>query len=280
MDSFLFNESKVDEYLLDDYPYEVDFVLDDSFFIHDSMIHLFTISSKIDGENDAKEIYALYVGDINKIDTDTVILYCHGNRDHMDFYWPRVKLLANIGLPNRFGIMTFDYRGFGMSEGEPTEAGIYADTDAAMQWLKSKGLTNDRLVIYGFSLGSAPATKVSAEDYSMKPSRLILENPFASFDVMVQDGSALTLPGSYFANLKISNAEYIKNVSQPFLWFHGKDDSFLSMESHGEVIFNNYSGESGFARRIPGAGHGDLPPVKGFRDYNKVIEDFITGKLE
>ena len=56
-----------------------------------------------------------------------------------------------------------DYRGFGLSDGPPTEDGMYADANAGMQWLKDHGLTNGRLAVYGFSLGSAPATKICAE---------------------------------------------------------------------------------------------------------------------
>jgi hypothetical protein len=280
LDSFLFNNSKLEEYLFDEYPFEVDFVLDASYNIDEDNMHLFTLQSKLPAETEGVDIWALYVGDITTIDTDTVILYCHGNKDHMDFYWPRVKLLANAGGKNRFGVMTFDYRGFGMSDGVPTEDGMYADTEAVLDWLKSKGLTEDRLIIYGFSLGSAPATKYAAENYSLRPSKLILENPFASFDVMVNDGSALTLPGSYLTNLEINNAENIKEVNQPFLWMHGIDDAFLSIETHGEVIYKNYSGVKGFAYRIPKAEHSTLPQTIGFSDYNEIIEKFITNELQ
>lgn len=276
LDSFLFNESVIEEYLLDDYPLEVDFVLDDSYDIDNSMIHLIEIESKLPDEQDGVNIYALYVGDINTIDSDTVILYCHGNKDHMDFYWPRVKLLANAGGKNRYGVMTFDYRGFGLSSGTPTEEGMYADTEAALNWLKSKGLTNDRLIAYGFSLGSAPATKIASENsFSLKPSRLILENPFASFDVMLHDGSLLTLPGSYIADLKIDNAEKIKDVEQPFMWIHGVDDSFLNIETHGEVIFKNYNGIYGVPYRIQNAEHSTVPQTLGFVNYNEIVNTFI-----
>ncbi len=277
LDSFMFNNSVIEEYLLDDYPYEVDFILNESYNIHDTMIHLFVLESKLPEETTGVDIYSMYIGDINRIDTDTVVLYCHGNKDHMDFYWPRAKLLANAGEKNRYGIMTFDYRGFGLSEGIPTEEGMYADVEAALSWLKEKGLTNDRLIVYGFSMGSAPATKISAEDsFSMKPSKLILENPFASFDVMVHDGAALTLPGSYISNLEIDNAEKIKDVNQAFMWIHGIDDSFLSIESHGEVIYKNYSGIYGEAHRVPDAEHSTVPQTLGFEDYNEIIEAFVT----
>ena len=77
-------------------------------------------------------------------------MYCHGNKWHMDFYWQRAKLLAHTNGKNKYGVLMMDYRGFGMSEGDPTENGMYADVNACMKWLKDKGLTNSRLIIYGF----------------------------------------------------------------------------------------------------------------------------------
>jgi len=278
MDDMLYNESALDFYKLDNYDGEVDFRLDESYSIPDSLVYLFTLESQTVTESVPTKIYAIYLGDTNRIATDTIIMYCHGNRDHMDFYWQREKLLANTGGKNRFGVLMLDYRGFGMSEGKSTEESLYADVDAGLAWLKNHGLTNDRLVIYGFSLGSAPATELTAHPHSLIPSKLILESPFASAAVMVQDGSILDIPPSYFTNLKIDNAEEIKLVNQPFLWFHGIDDDFLNIETHGEIIFKNYHGEKGIAVRVSGANHGSVPQTYGFVPYCEQIEDFITEK--
>ena len=174
LDDNLYNKTKLTEYKLDNYTGEVDFTLDYSYHIPDSLVHVFTLQSQSNDESSATNIYALYIGNINTIATDTVIMYCHGNKDHMDFYWQRAKLLANTKSKNRFGVLMIDYRGFGMSEGEPTEDALYTDVEAGLKWLKNSGLTNDRLVIYGFSMGTAPATKLSAEPRSLKPCKLIL----------------------------------------------------------------------------------------------------------
>ena len=194
----------------------------------------------------------------------------------MDFYWQRAKLLANTKSKNRFGVMMIDYRGYGMSEGKPTEDGLYADVDAALKWLKSKGLSNDRLVMYGFSMGTAPATKLSAESYSMKPSKLMLEAPFASAETMIQDGSGLAMPGDFFTTLKINNAEEIKTVTQPFFWIHGEADDFLNIDTHGAVVYSHYSGTYKESHRIPAAGHSTIQTTMGFQPYLKLVGDFIT----
>jgi hypothetical protein len=275
MDSFLYNpNTDITEYLLDDFEGETEIDVDASYDLPDSTIHLFTLSSDPDGE--AKEIYAVYVGNIANIATDTVILYLHGNAGHLDYYWTRVKLLANVGGKNRYGVMAIDYRGFGLSEGPPSEEGLYQDADAAMVWLKSNGLTSDRLVIYGYSMGSAPATELTANVRTLQPSKLMLEAPFASDEVMVQDGSGLSLPGDYFSGLEINNAEEIRKVDEPFFWIHGTSDSFLNIKTHGEVVFKNYRGSYSEAHRIEGGEHSDVPAVMGYEAYISAVYDFLT----
>ena len=275
LDENLYNNSKLESYKLDNYSGEVDFILDNSYHIDDSIIHLFTLPSQASGEANATSIYAIYIGDIAQIASDTVIMYCHGNKDHMDFYWQRAKLLANTKSKNRFGVMMIDYRGYGMSDGKPSEKGLYADVDAALKWLKNKGLSNDRLIMYGFSMGTAPATKLSAENWSMKPQKLILEAPFASAETMIQDGSGLAMPGDFFTTLEINNGEEIKSVTQPFFWIHGEDDDFLNIDTHGAIIYNNYQGTYKEAYRIVGAGHSTVQQTMGFGNYTSALGDFI-----
>ena len=178
LDSNLYNNAKIDAYKWDGYYGAVDFFLPESYKIPPIYMNELTLISN-DTVSDTKYIIkGLYIGNMGTINQDTVILYLHGNRDHMDFYWPRAKLLANVGSKNRFGVMMIDYRGYGLSDGDPTEEGLYEDVTAALEWLKGKGVTNERLIMYGFSLGSAPATKLVAHPRStLIPSKLILENP-------------------------------------------------------------------------------------------------------
>lgn len=278
LDGFLFNNSKIEAYYLDDYTGEKPFELDASYNIPTDLVHLFSYPIVENGKT--LLVYAIYIGDINTINQDTVILYCHGNRDHMDFYWNRQKLLAHVGEKNRYGVLSFDYPGFGMSEGTPNEENMYLATAGALNWLQSKGMANDRLIAYGYSLGSAPATKIAANpnEFSLCPKILILENPFASAEVMAQSSSGLSFPGSYFTNIKIANAEEIKKVNQPFLWMHGTDDSFLTLQAHGQVVYNNYSGIRGKAVIVEGATHDGvlgIPKVLGFENYLNTIFEFI-----
>lgn len=279
-DNMFNNDNSIASYLFEQYTGDVDFRLDDSYHIPENMIHPFTLQSKTASEGSSTTIHAVYLGDISRITTDTVIMYCHGNRDHMDFYWQRAKLLANAGGKNRFGVLMIDYRGYGLSGGSPSEPGMYADVDAALNWLRTSGLSSDRLVMYGFSLGTAAATEITANHnrYAIKPSKLILEAPFASTAVMVQDASLLSMHSSFFTSVKVNNADKIREVDVPFLWMHGINDSFLNINTHGEIVYKNYGGTISVAKRIPGAEHGDLPKVLGFENYIQAIVQFITAQ--
>ncbi|MBD0286487.1 MAG: lysophospholipase [Bacteroidota bacterium] len=283
LDENLFNpnEHKISEYKLDNYTGEVDFRLGAAYKIPDSLIKLFTLSSQAPGETNATKIWAVYIGSMRRLSTDTIIVYCHGNKDHMDFYWPRAQLLANMGGKNRYGVLMMDYRGYGLSEGKPSENALYADVNAALQWLKTNGVTNNRLIMYGFSMGTAPATKLTAEPRSMTPAKLMLEAPFASAKAMVQDATALALPGTFVTDLQINNAEEIKKVTQPFFWIHGVADDFLAMETQGEVVFKNYGGQSQnkVAYRIPSANHSTIPNTMSFENYLKAVNDFIVRRF-
>lgn len=273
LNSNLFNpDSDIKAYLLDDYKDET-VPLDSSYNIPRELIHLFTLESDDNG-NKAK-IYAVYIGDTTRIGTDTVILYNHGNAKNIDVYWTRAKLLANVGGKNRFGVLIYDYRGFGLSEGQPSESGLYADADACCKWLKSKGLTQDRFVMYGFSLGTAPTCELTAYKRTLQPYCFILEAPFASTDEMVQDAALLNLPAAYFTDNKIDNASKVRGIQQPFMWIHGIDDSFLAIDTHGQVVYDNYLGIYKEAHKIPGGKHGNTPYAWGYPAYLSAVEAFI-----
>lgn len=275
LDDFLFNpDASITEYLMDNYTGPGELSLDASYSISDSLIHHFTF--ELDDNGQTETIHAIYVGDLNKIASDSVIMYCHGNAGNMDYYWARHKLLSNLGGKTNYGVLQIDYPGYGLSTGKTTEANMYSSVGEGIKWLKSKGLTDDRFFMYGFSLGTAPVCKITAaKTYALQPQKIIIESPFASAEVMIQDAAGLNMPGSYFVNLKINNAEQIQHIQQPLLWMHGIDDDFLSITTHGEIFYKNYSGVYGEAIRVPGAGHADLPTIYGYQNYLASVLAFL-----
>ncbi len=274
LDPFMYNpDDSIDSYKLQDYEGDAELTTGPEYELADSLVTLFTLPPNEEREND---LYAVYLGDIDDIDEDTVIMYCHGNAGNLDYYFHRCRLLANAGGKARFGVLMVDYQGYGLSKGTPTQQNLYNDVGDALEWLKDMGLTDDRLVIYGMSLGSSPATYHASTDSEMNPAQLILECPFAGAEVIAQDASKLAIPIEFISEEPHDVAQMIKSVYQPFMWMHGTDDSYLAIDTHGEVVFKNYNGSSASAHRVEGAEHGDLPLVMGYDKYNQAIVDFIT----
>lgn len=274
LDDQFFNTEKIDHYALDDYSGERELKdMPAQYGVDAEKINILKLRSDDDG--DVQDIYAIYLGEIDSISMDTVILYCHGNKHHMDLYWNRAKLLAQVNGRHNYGVLMMDYRGFGMSTGETSESGMYADVNTCMSWLKSKGLTGDRLVIYGYSLGSASATKWCADNGALRPQKIILEAPFSSSAAMINDAAVAALPAIYFTDVKVNVGEKIKSVHQPLCWIHGINDDFLEINSHGEVVFANHPGPMKIAYRIPGAVHNNVPSVMGYETYLGALGSFI-----
>lgn len=273
LDSMLFNpEEKISAYQWDNYQGTRELPdLPDSFHVDFSRRQFFFLHP-VGGER----IACIFLGDSNQMAGSKVILYCHGNKNHMDNYWNRAKLLYHLGRKGKLSILMMDYRGFGLSTGNPTEQGMYDDVYACMQWLKKKGLPRENLIMYGYSLGSAPATKWASDTTLFSPESLILEAPFASAEMMVQDAAKLQLPASYFTNLKIDNAREIKKIRCSFLWLHGEDDDFLDYQKHGQQVFANAPSQiKKVAVTIPGAGHNDVPKVMGYATYLQALSGFL-----
>lgn len=272
LSSSLFNPSAIETYLYEDYD-SGDFNLDSSYDVLPNELTEFSVISDLDGEK--ATIFGAYLGDVDAILTDTVILYCHGNSGNMDDYYQRTKLLYNTNGKSNYGVLLFDYRGFGKSEGTTSEESLKADAFAMIEWLKDKGLTSDRLLVYGFSLGSIPAISACWENYPLTPSMLLLEAPIGSIDVMAEDASGLSISASYFADLQTNNIEDIKNCPQDLFWLHGIDDDFLNRVTHGLPIYDNHHGKYKVFYAVEEGNHGDTPFIMGFDKYIESVKNFI-----
>ena len=108
-------------------------------------------------------------------DPKRAILYCHGNGEHIAL---NADLAAHLRDSLQASVFLFDYRGYGRSDGRPSESGCIADGDAAQQWLaKRMAMKPDQLVLMGRSLGAGVAVALAAENGA---AALVLENGFCS----------------------------------------------------------------------------------------------------
>ena len=246
--------------------------LEEGYEIDESLVETFTLISDDNGSK--ATIYASYIGDQSSISRDTVILFCHGNAASMDAFWPMTGHMATLGGKHRFGVMTFDYRGFGKSEGRTTTVGTFvADMEAAATWLKENGLTSDRMVVFCNSLGTIPGGHWFDESRVMDIDKLVFEVPQTSADAIAQDASGLSLPSSLLTDMNFDMIEALQNHNGPFLWMHGTQDETAPI-GNARVLFNEHPGMVKDSVIVEGAGHGlrwDMGPDK----WGEAILQFI-----
>ena len=251
------------------------FDLDSSLFNNDSL-SAYSLPTSVIPESlrtqivltsQGKKIYGYFVRSTDPAERN-VILYNHGNRDHLQFYWDRVEYFYRMG----FNVFIYDYQGYGMSEGEPSEAGIYADAIAAYQYVRSQGFADTSISVYGFSLGGAPAVHLSSQVFT--PKKLILEAPFASASALTQSATLLDLPSTYVMKGEYNNAEKIRRSTAPLLIIFGVNDTFIDIEKNGRVIFRNANDPKEFIA-VNGADHSDIPAVLGYDNYIALVKAFV-----
>jgi fermentation-respiration switch protein FrsA (DUF1100 family) len=123
-----------------------------------------------------------------------------------------------------------EYRGYGKSDGSPSETGLYNDAEAAMDFLMNRrDIDRDKILVFGRSLGGAIAIYLAASPlYSDKILGLIVENTFTSIPHMAQlmIPGVSSLPGFCFKNKFLSYSE-IRRVKAPTLFLSGLADQLI-----------------------------------------------------
>ncbi|HLP27434.1 MAG TPA: alpha/beta hydrolase [Candidatus Didemnitutus sp.] len=255
MDSFMFNAEPLTEYRLS------------TAVIPD------TSRVEVAIQSEGETIYGYFVRqtDSLRVKPHPTIIYHHGNRDHLQLYWDRVELLYQAG----FDVFIYDYRGFGKSTGTSSEQGLKADARAVLTYvLGRKDVDSTQIVHYGFSLGGFPALYSATELHA--PKALITESIFASGETLVQSGTLLNVPGSYLLEGAFDNTVPMQRRSCPVLLIHGTKDTFISVESNGQRLYDLARQPKTFVR-IEGADHTDVPNVYGTQNYIDLITTFIRG---
>lgn len=242
--------------------------LDPEYHVDESKIHLMDFAS----DNDT--IYALYLGDISQIATDTIILYLHGNASSMDSFWETAGLFANLAGQHHYGFMMYDYRGFGWSTGRSTGAeSMAADYDAVVTYLKDQGLTSDRLVVVANSLGSLPAGPAAAGGSIIPIQKLVMEVPQSTANVIMQNATGLSLPSSMITSYKFDLGEDMANYPGELLWMHGTADAVAPYET-AEAAMQQHNGSYYQEAIYPDMGHGLRWDI-GDEEWAETILDFM-----
>jgi fermentation-respiration switch protein FrsA (DUF1100 family) len=194
-------------------------------------------------------------------------LMLHGNAGNISHRLDWAKLFRD-----RLGVNVFllDYRGYGRSEGEPSEKGTYLDGEATMAALAARDdVDADRIVLAGHSLGSGVATEVALQH---PPAGLVLESPFASVAEMAKQVIPF-LPIGALLSTRYETEKKIGKITCPVLVMHGEYDEVIPFEQ-GVRVYDAAPEPKTFFR-IRGAGHNDTY-IAGGEPYVQAYVRFLA----
>lgn len=174
-----------------------------------------------------------------------VILYYKGNSGSFSAEHERFEAWEAAA----YGFLAFDYRGFPASPGSISEASVLADATAAFDWLQAKGF---RIVIWGRSLGSGPATYVASR---READALLLETPFLSAVTVAAERYPF-FPVSWVMLDQFRSDVWIKDVDEPVFVAHGTADQTIAV-SNGQRLYDLAPHKYDIWIE-PGADHSDL----------------------
>jgi len=191
------------------------------------------------------------------------ILFLHGNAGNASHRLPNAAGLVGLGA----NVLLLDYRGYGMSEGTPSESGVMADARAGLAHLREqRGVPEERIVVFGRSLGGAVAVDL-VQDRPV--AGVVLESTFTSLSDMAGGMLPLAAP---FVRGRFDSKAKIARLRAPLLALHGDRDEIVPF-ALGRALFEAAPEPKAF-ETISGAGHNDTVEVGG-RSYYERIRRFL-----
>ncbi|MDJ0788018.1 MAG: alpha/beta hydrolase [Myxococcota bacterium] len=195
---------------------------------------------------------------------DLSLLYLHGNAGNASHRLPLAGQLSRLGVD----VLLLDYRGYGRSEGRPSEPGVARDARAALAFLtEERGRKLEEIVVMGVSLGGAVAVELAM---GRPLAGLILQSTFTS----VADISRATVGFGLGPLLvdRFPSDRRIGRTQSPLLQLHGDRDTIIPFDL-GQQLFRRAPEPKRF-HRVRGAGHNDVSIVGG-AGYYEALLDFL-----
>ena len=191
-----------------------------------------------------------------------LLMYCHGNAGDIRDWAQAMPPFLELGC----SMLLFDYRGYGQSQGKPSESGLYLDGESVWGWVEEKaeqaGLT---AVILGKSLGSAIAIHIAAQT---PPSMLILDSAFTSMREIAMTVTPW-LPDAMLPDL-YESINIVPKLTCPALLIHGRNDTLVPLP-HAQELCDAMTCPKTITI-IDGADHNNLT---NFPEYYTVIQAFL-----
>ena len=186
-----------------------------------------------------------------------VVLYFHGNSDNLARWGQYSELFLLAG----YDVLMIDYRGFGKSTGRRSEANFYADAKALWE-MAIQHYPQDKMVIYGRSMGSGVATQLA----SIVPTSqaLILETPFYSMPDLFYAYYPI-IPPVFIFKYNFRSDKYIRHYTKPVYIFHGTKDELVPFYC-GERLFKQVTSPTKEFIAIEGGKHKNLDTFSFYRE--------------
>jgi len=158
------------------------------------------------------------------------LLHFHGNAGNISHRLQLYEKWHRMGL----SIFAIEYRGYGRSEGTPSETGFYMDARAAWRELvKTQKIPASQIIIAGRSLGCAVASKLATE---VAAASLTLETPFTNISDMAEEHYPWMLPLRFLARTRFDTLQHISQVQTPVMIISAEEDE-LAPAKMSEYIY-------------------------------------------
>jgi fermentation-respiration switch protein FrsA (DUF1100 family) len=191
-----------------------------------------------------------------------VVLFLHGNAGDIGNHLPFAKFLITAG----YGLLALEYRGYGGNPGSPSEAGLTDDARAAFAFLKTQGIPDGRVVLFGESLGTGVAVAMAAEH---PVHAMILRSPYTS----ISDVAAVAfwyLPARWLVRDRFDALAKISRNKAPLFAFHGDRDTLIPITLGRQLFDAAVEPKTWLA--IEGVGHNDVQTPEAER----AVLDFLA----
>ncbi len=193
-----------------------------------------------------------------------VLLFFHGNAGNITHRADNLHLLAGTTL----SVLIVDYRGYGKSQGRPSEKGLYLDGEAAYRYLTDeRGIEPRRIISFGRSLGATVALHVALKH---RVAGLIMEGAFTNARAMARSVMPI-LPVGPFIRSRLDNIGRVGELKAPLMVIHGDRDETVPFRQ-GKEVFEAAPEPKEFYR-VEGAGHNDTY-VEGGEQYLRTLLEF------
>ncbi len=192
------------------------------------------------------------------------ILWLHGNAGNIT---NRFSTMIDLVQSHDVDVLLPDYRGYGKSEGSPSEEGFYRDADAAYQYLIQQGIPAKKIVILGISLGGGPACDLAAR---VPCAGLILQSTFTNIPDMASQMFPI-IPIRKLVRTQFDNLAKVSTISVPKLFIHGRLDELVPFRMGEQLL--EAAKEPKSSLWLEGADHNSIAQthraswIKAYREF-------------